>query len=237
VDCFVLDGVVHVLLMREKVKQRFADGRSVLVGSISPALLDSVQQEHITDSLHSIAAAFDLQNGPLLVQGILHEGTFKVIEVAGRLGGGTNYQNILQTTGVDAMDATLDVLLHGSTSVQVKSQQVHSASNYVFMREGELGEFRVPDQMPFTDRTFKMMIMQGAGYHAPPGLSAKNQVAKFLVQASSRQELVEQISSAYRNMDVLDGHGGSLLLRDVNLCVALDQDSDGRATQSITQLA
>lgn len=220
VDCFVKNGDVKILMIREKVKLNHEnlDDSLLLAGSIYPISLSQHEKNEVKLVANKIAEAFGIMNGPLLLQGVIDNQQFSIIEVAGRVGGGMNHKNILAACTVDVISETINAWIGNDVNINIKQNPgLFHAVNYIYARNGVFSKVAGLDALLNEDYISSYIIVKPYNSEFPKDLSSKNQVAKVIVKAKTHKALVEKIKHLFRYADIIDKSGESLMLKDHNM--------------------
>lgn len=110
IDAFVQGGKSQVLCISELDKIK-SNNSFIIFRSMNPARVSDAVMEKIERASQQIVDAFGLVNCPLLIQLICDGDNISIVEFSARTGGGLKYQLIEQVTGVDIIDATIDISL------------------------------------------------------------------------------------------------------------------------------
>jgi biotin carboxylase len=217
-DCFVRDGASHVLVLRRKYVMSGRDGEVLATyASVCPAGVTTRAESRITAITRDIARAFGLRDTPLLVQLIVDGDDVRVIELAPRVGGGTNHRQVMLRTGVDLVGAAIDSYLGVASPPVVRDTPGCSASVHLYAKPGRYGEM-LGDRALLDEGVVDTFYLHKArGAQIGTSMSSSNRVASFIVAADSREALLRRIRDAVQRLDAVDVDGRSILLRDVYL--------------------
>jgi len=217
-DCVVREGRPHVLLLRRKYVMSGRDGEVLAnYASVCPAVLSRNAESRIHDAILQIVRAFGLQTTPLLVQFIVDGDDVQVIELAPRVGGGTNYQQVLLRTGVDIVASAIDSYLGASAPIVVRQTPGFSASAHLYASAGRFGEVRHVEALIEKRVVDAFYTHKARGARIGASMSSSDRVASFIVSGDSGEALLHKIRDAVERLDVVDAEGTSILRRDVYL--------------------
>jgi biotin carboxylase len=217
-DCLVQDGEPHILLLRRKYVLSGREGEVLAsYASVSPAMVSATAEARIREATRAIVRAFALRTTPLLVQFIVAGDDVHVIELAPRVGGGTNQWQVMLRSGVDMVEAAIDSYLGRCTVLTARSYGGYLLSGHVYAAAGRFGEVR--NVRPLLAEGIVEAFYTHKSRGAPIGssMSASDRVASFIARADSGEALVRKTREAMRRLDVVDVDGRSILRRDIFL--------------------
>jgi len=217
-DCFVQDGVAHVLALREKhVRRGGVEGVLSNYASVMPARVSPAARERIHRAASDIARGFGLRTTPLLVQFFVDGDDIRVIEFAPRVGGGLNYRLVRMWTGFDLVDATVNAWLGHASAVTLNTSGGCLSSNHVYAEASVFGEVRNAQRLLRDGVVEEFYVHKARGATIGASLSAADRAASFIVRAADPDELLRRTRQAVETLDVLDIDGRSIIRRDLYL--------------------
>ncbi|MBP5643351.1 MAG: hypothetical protein J6X10_03865, partial [Bacteroidales bacterium] len=179
-------------------------------------VVDGNQEKKLTEIAANIAKAFNLKDTPLLVQLILHEGEFFVLEFSARMGGGSKHKVIETISGVDIMKVYVDRIFGERPTVQPKKMVKYATMNYVYCYNGMFVKIEGRD-----DIRYKGLIVKDFQYKLENNLITKHEtsgdrVMGYLVVADSLKEMDEKISEVDKTLKILDDKGNDIMIHNIN---------------------
>lgn len=221
VDVIINRKKSSVLLCRERHKQSFDKDEHPLqcVATLCPAQISVEESKKIREATEKISKAFNLVNGVMLVQGILDEkGSFKVIEVAGRVSGGPGgFYAVKNKTGIDLIDYFIDCYLAEAKEKKPINNSKFYATGSLYCKEGLLVSFTNVDDLLDSGIVDSFNPYKNPGDLVPPGFTTKSRVAGYAVSANSREELKDKLERLFEIIDVIDDKGHSILLKEIGV--------------------
>lgn len=174
------------------------------------------QEKKLTEIAANIAKAFNLKDTPLLVQLILHEGEFFVLEFSARMGGGSKHKVIETISGVDIMKVYVDRIFGERPTVQPKKMVKYATMNYVYCYNGMFVKIEGRDEI-----RHKELIVKDFQYKLENNLITKHEtsgdrVMGYLVVADSLKEMDEKISEVDKTLKILDDKGNDIMIHNIN---------------------
>jgi len=214
VDCFVSDGIAQIVMtrVRKKIDAQHHDSQQIC-GSIWPAPLPRKIYEELTDVANRIASVFQLDNTPLLMQTIVHEGGISVIEFAPRIGGGENYRIIRSLTGFDIIDATVDSFLGQPVKPKFDHPRDFSVDCYLYVKPGLYGSIVHEAKAGENGMVDYLVEYKSRGSKIGNELSSNNRVGAFVVTSKRLDIISRKIGATLAAIDVIDVCGRSILRR------------------------
>ena len=182
--------------------------------SFYPAV-DERQEQELTDIAQKIAVAFNLCDCPLLVQLIVNERGFYVLEFSARLGGGSKYKLIEVLSGVNIMKVNVERILGERPTVRPWKRVNFATMNYVYCNNGVFTGLQGIDALiddgtisaVFQYKTFGNIITK----HETSG----DRPIGFLVVADDVATLNAKIRKADTNIKILDGNGDDMMIHNL----------------------
>ena len=224
-DCMIIDGKAHVVITRERRKIRKNNREAIqqIYGSFWPANLSANQIEQLRVIAENIAKSFNIDNSPLMMQTILMEDSFNVIEFGARIGGGDNYQIIEELTGYDIIQNAIRSFL--GESIQAFDLKATRSNllmdNYIYVvppkekgkEEQIFGHIEYTANAKTCIKYSKVYRMAGdsIGYK----ISSNNRVGCFVVSGATEQELLDKQATVINNMEVYDINGIPIMRQEI----------------------
>ena len=216
IDCFISNYKPSVLMIRRKFKTSTLH-QQLTVGSVYPFELSSENEHIVYHTIDRVAKVFDLKNTPLLVQGILANGSFHVLEVAARVGGGMNYENVKTSCGFDLIEATINSYLGVTNDTSLNVQSKVRAVVHLYLNGGVFDRMVGIESMMDDGTIDSIMVLKEKGTLFREEMSSKSKIAKLLLSADSKTLMVEKIASLANRIDVLSSTNRSMLRKELLL--------------------
>lgn len=224
-DCMIVNGRAHVIMTRErrKIDKNNTDAIQQIYGSFWPANLSAENIEELRTIAERIAKAFGICNAPLMMQTILSDGGFDVIEFGARIGGGDNYQIIEELTGYDIIQNSIRSFLGEPIQVvDLSSDRPRLLmDNYIYVmppkKEGV--EDQVFGRIEYSPVAGKYMeykkVYRLKGDSIGYKISSNNRVGCFVVSGKTEKELLDKQMKVIENMEVFDIDGNPIMRKDI----------------------
>lgn len=223
-DCMIVDGKAHIIMTRErrKINKNNADAIQQIYGSFWPADLTKDNLEQLRVIADKIAEAFCIYNAPLMMQTILSEDKFNVIEFGARIGGGDNYQIIEELTGYDIIQNSIRSFLGEPIEVfDLKPERNKLLmDNYLYVVQPNIPgcEEQVFGHIEYNDvakaNIEYQKVYRQAGDTVGYKISSNNRVGCFVISGVTEQELLNKQMAVVKNMEVYDIDGNAIMRKD-----------------------
>lgn len=216
VDCFILDGAVDIIMIRQKYKLPENDNFVLQSpGSFSPGFVGDKTVDKLKTIIQNICVAFNLENTPLLIQAILSESEINIIEFAPRVGGGLSYRTILLNTNFDILDATINSFL------LIKKKPIYSKPLFFLMTVIVYAYKGIFSHVVGIEKLIKDEIVQEFNHYKTFGMtigddmSTKSRIGAFIVKADTYQIALDKAHLAIEKLKVFNTNGEDIIIRSI----------------------
>ncbi len=223
-DCMIVNQKAHVIMTRErrKINKNNSDAIQQIYGSRWPANLTKDNIEQIRIIAEQIAKAFQIDNVPLMMQTILSEDKFNVIEFGARIGGGDNYQIIEELTGYDIIGNSIRSFLGEPMEFQDLKQERSRLlmDNYLYVKHplNSLNEEQIFGHISYNEIAEKNFVYQKVyrqkGDSIGWKISSNNRVGCFVVSGTEEKELFDKQMAVIKNMEIYDIDNNPIMRKD-----------------------
>ena len=214
VDCFIENGEATVLCISRSDKLSGGDGFVICRGIYYPHILRSYFAE-AGRIAQRIADAFNLTCGPMLIQLIAGKEGLKVIEFSARTGGCVKYKMIELASGIDVIEATIDVTLGIMPAIRPTFSRKIISDEFVYVRKGIFDRIRGMDECVNEGLAESYHILHSPGKLIDGISSSGDRVLAFTIVAGSEEEYARKFDEISSRIDVLDSSGDSMIRRDL----------------------
>lgn len=217
IDAFVKDCRAKVILITESIKRPNTTGFTI-TGSSFPVEMSKTEIESISFIAQKIANAFDIQNGPLLIQAIAHGDEVRVIEFSARMGGGTKYRLIEELTGFNIMKAYVDMVLDKSYAIDAFPKDVFAHLNYCYAYPGRverLVNFELLKEQGILKDYYEYKSL---GSMIEKAETSSDRIAGYLVVGNSLEELNEKEAYANKTLRIESSDHYDIMIHDFKTC-------------------
>lgn len=179
-------------------------------------VINEKQEAKLIDISTEISRAFDLRDTPLLVQLILHDDDFYVLEFSARMGGGSKHKLIETITGVDIMNVYTDRILGLKPTIKFEKQVRFATMNYVYCNNGLFVKIEGREEI-----RKRNLIVSDFQYKMENNLITKHEtsgdrVMGYLVVADTLEEMAEKINTIDNTLKIMDDKGNDIMIHNIN---------------------
>ena len=215
IDCFVADGKVMVLDIKEKRKSA-CDRLTLSYGSLIPARIPDGMKLRCRSISERIASSLGIQNGPLYIQAIVTDNDLSVIEFGVRFGGNLSFRIIRDMTGIDIIKASADAYLGLKPRLEMRQPSLPVYATYhVFPREGVFSMLVGDETLKADGSIDTLYVNRQVGQICSGDMSSSERLASFTVRAGSYREVDEKLNHILQTLDILDDKGESIMRKDI----------------------
>ena len=215
IDAFVQGGKSQVLCISELDKIK-SDNSFIIFRSMNPARVSDAVMEKIENASQQIVDAFGLVNCPLLIQLICDGDNISIVEFSARTGGGLKYQLIEQVTGVDIIDATIDISLGQHVDLNIEESDQLIVNEYLYCNDGiydHLEGFSELEKDGIIDNYFEFKdpgtTMDGAN-------SSGDRIASFTIVDNDLERLKKRHAMALKKVKAISVEGLDILNHEIS---------------------
>lgn len=209
-DFYIDHGVAKFLSATTSLKIKNRKSFTIL-GSDYPAV-DDKQQERLTDIAESIAQAFSLDNTPLLIQLILKDNEFSVLEFSARMGGGSKYRLIQVLSGVDIMSKYVDRILGDCPTVIPSKQVKYCKLIYLYCRPGIFDHIEGFEELVADKYIDDFFIYKTKGMEIHGAETSGDRPAGYLCTSDSEYLLNNKVRYIDSHLKVISKEGNDMML-------------------------
>lgn len=215
IDCFVLDGKVNVLDIKEKRKYT-DEGFTLPYGSLIPARISEQTKVRSCEISQCISAALNMVNGPLYIQAIATENEVFVIEFGLRFGGGLSFRILKDMTGVDIIAATADAYLGEVSCINIEKPELPVYATYhIFPKAGIFANVSGIEELTRDGSIDTFYVNKPFNMECTGNMSSSERIASFTVRARNYEENDRKLKHILQVIDVVDNYGKSIMRKDI----------------------
>ena len=208
-DFYVEKGIAKFLCATNSAKMRNTHSFTILQ-SRYPAIGDE-QKGELLRIAQQIVDAFHLENTPLLVQLILKDNHFDVLEFSTRMGGGSKYKLIEVLSGVNIMSSYVDLILGESPRMAPWEKVKYAVMNYIYCYPGIINSFEGFKNLLDNSFIEEYFLYKTEGMEITKAETSGDRAAGYLVVASTEQELQEKVSYIDSQLAILNNNGVDIM--------------------------
>lgn len=191
----------------EENKENFTIYQSQYPVKMSKELFAKIQE-----IAKKICQAFELQNCPVLIQGIVNNNEIDVIEFSARMGGGSKYKLIEYISGINIMQIYVNRILGDDTQIVTPVWSPKCIElDYVYAYNGTLDKligFSIFKDEGEIKELFQYMPL---GSTIEKRITSSDRILGFLIEADTVGELENIRNRIIKNVDILDCNGKSII--------------------------
>jgi biotin carboxylase len=213
--CFIKEKEVYLLTTTQR--KTLIEGDVIkCYAALYPAEISNVTKEIIRQVSIKIVNAFNLDNTPFFIQAIVSDNIINIIEFAPRIGGGLSCRIIKYSTGFDIIESAIDSYLGVPVNIGYNKPKKLYVIDTLYAMPG------IFDYIEGAENLIKNKIIKGYYPYKTKGMvigtgSSSGRVGAFIVEADSRQELLEKTKQAMEVLEVYDINGKPVLRKDLYL--------------------
>lgn len=211
-DFFIENGSVKLLCTTGTYK--IPSNNSFTILQSCYPILSTEDEKKVSDIGCQIAKAFHLDNCPLLVQLILKNNHFSVLEFSPRMGGGSKYKVIERLSGVDIMKVYVDTLLGHPVTVCPQKKVNYALMNYIYCKPGTFNKIIGFDSLMTNNVICDYFQYKINGTEIKKAVNSSDRPGGFLITAASLKELKTKLKEADKLIKVIDNDNVDLMLHD-----------------------
>ena len=213
VDVYVEGSTAKILMVTTSKKiQENKDSFTILQSEYPPRIPYS--ETRIYEIVQKIVNIFELHDTPLLVQMIVNNDEYSVVEFSARMGGGTKYHIIEVLTGVNIMEVYVDMVMGNKPHVKPQIKWQYALMNYVYCRPGVFASLMNFDQVVSEGLMHSYFTYKMPDAEITKSTTSSDRVAGFLVVGNSREEVALKLKKINNRIQVLDPAGTDIMRHD-----------------------
>lgn len=211
---FYVDKKKPILLSATKSTKIKGRKGFTITGSEYPAISEE-QTIQLIDIANRIAKSFNLHNTPLLIQLILSNGNFYVIEFSARMGGGSKYRLIQEISDVDIMSKYVDLILGKEPNVDPIANKKVIRMIYIYTYPGILTEIIGIDTLKALGIIEESFIYKTIGSKICKADTSSDRALGLLVTAIDEQEMHDKINNINHYLSILNEKGEDIMMHSL----------------------
>lgn len=209
-DFYVSDSSPILLSATTSTKIKGKNGFTIN-GSKYP-VLSSVQQDKIVEIARKIVISFGLKETPLLIQTILSNDEFFVIEFSARMGGGSKYRLIQAISGVDIMSKYVDLILGNKPKIIPEINNNFIRMIYVYCYNGILTEIKGLEELIENKIVTEYFLYKSLGTTIDKAETSSDRILGLLVEASSEKSMDRKIDTINQRLAIMNSEGKDIMM-------------------------
>lgn len=216
---FVENNKARIIMISERFSVIEGDQQVLkCYATLAPARISNEIYMRLEKICTQIANSFNLNNTPLHVQAFINDNDINIIEFAPRVGGGFSYKTILDNTGFDIIDATVDSFLGKKVIINnVHNPLMYYSINLIY------GRSAVFNRISGGEELIKDQIIEDLFYHKSPGAKISNEkaaaarVGAYIIKARDINELKEKTLKAQNKLEVYSTNDEKIMRKELSI--------------------
>ena len=151
----------------------------------------------------------------MLVQLLHRDGEISIIEFSARTGGALKYKLIELTSGVDIIEATIDVTLKGSADVKPVRSENYIRNEFIYLNDGIFDHLEGFDELKEQGIIDNYYLFHNKGCEFNGANSSGDRIGGYTLIAKTKNELVDKHNKAIEGMKVISNDGKDMFRRDI----------------------
>lgn len=214
VDVYVEEGIAHVLDITESIKMNDNE-KFVITGSLHPALISTDARRKIRLIAQQIAEAFHLDNSPMLFQAIVNQDDVFILEFSARTGGGTKYLSIQRQTGIDMIDAVIDLTIKKAPHYSYGKQKYPNMLDwYIYCYEGIFDHLEGFDELLHEGFLLDYYLYKNQGAKFGKIRNSGDRLAGFTLVSDGNSDLIAKKDIALSRIHAYSVNGEDIIYRN-----------------------
>lgn len=214
VDLFVQSKVAKILCISvsEKIKD---EHKFVIYKGRYPANVSSVVYKQIEIISQKIVEAFDLVNCPMNMQIIVKNEKVYVVEFSARTGGCIKHRLIELASGVDIIDATIDLFENTIPEINPTISDKYIVDEFIYCNKGLYDHMEGLEDCIKEGLLKESYILKTKGSKFDAVNSSGDRIAAIVYVADTYEEYVSQHNKVIERIKVIDVDGNDIMRHDL----------------------
>lgn len=215
IDVWIHNAKPQVLAVSETKKMNAEKGVFTIYQSKYPMELTDRTEQEIRKIALQICEAFQLKNGPMLIQAVLQNEKVYVLEFSARMGGGSKYKFIQSVCGINIMEQYVNFVIdHDSSNIMPSPSPLYYEMDYIYAYPG------IIDKISGVDDLKKRNIIEAVFYYKTmeseitQKLVSGDRVMGVLIGADTPKKLLEKRQEMLNNVKIIDKNGKDIMYRE-----------------------
>jgi biotin carboxylase len=215
-DFVVLAGKAHYLTSKERLKiSRAKGGVEQITGCIWPSPSFNKLRNKVIIAAQKIVDEFGFSNTPLMLQGIIHNEVFYVIEFGARLGGGESFRLVNEVCGVDYLELSIKGWLGEKCSFKVSESKSYFSDTFIYSDTGTFARVDGLEEMKYEGLIEYYNLYKKSGSQLSGALSSSDRLGVFVCKGTSLEELADKKRQVLSRIRVVSQEDTDLLRREL----------------------
>lgn len=215
IDCYALNGRAQILMKGEVCKKKIGENILLIYQTFIPADISEKAECNIQKIADDITRVFKLENCPILIQTLVDGDNVSVIEFAPRIGGASKHRTITLKTGFDILKANVNAMFGEIPDISVVKNDFMYSRNHVYAYPCIYSHVENTENLIQRGIIEEYIPYKMEGAEIGEYFASRDRVGSFLVKGKSKQELLEKIAIAVKEIKVYDIDGKEVMKREI----------------------
>ena len=226
--CFPYGGKGNVLMVARRYTDNCSEDHVVKsVATLAPAMLSDAVYQKLVWIADRITEVFGLENTPMFYQAIIKGDTVNVIELAGRMAGGFSYRTILENTGFDLFDATINGFLREPNVMDYTKPKNYLSISSMYAESCVLDRYEGYQPLLDDGTIFDIQLSRQSGRVIKEGRANGNKIGFIINKSDNVDDLLGKIETSFQALNVFGKDGKQHLKKSFHLTKDMIQE-DGK---------
>ena len=214
IDAWVEHGCAKVLSISKTNKIKENINAFTIFQSEYPVILTENIKKQIYCVAEQISKVFRLNNSPLLIQAIVSGDKLYVIEFSARMGGGSKYKLIEYMTGINIMEAYVNLILGSEYQIpEANLSSKYIELEYVYCYNGTVARIIGFDKLKNAGVISEIFQYKLEGACIEKMVTSSDRILGFLIEADTKDCLLKKRKYILKQVDILGTHNQSLMFK------------------------
>lgn len=216
IDAWVNNDKADVLLITETIKNKEKKEGFQIVESYYDNDIQTELIQVIKPIVQKLCNAFEIHNGPMIIQVLVNKNLVSVIELSARTGGGSKIDLIKKLAKFDVIENLLNCFEGDYNIPRTTPYQGWASMHYVYMKEGIFADVRGLDKL-YPNIIEKYFMYKEKGSQIEKAENSSDRVMGYLLMADSREELFYKQKQVETYLKILNEKEEDMWIRNIYL--------------------
>ena len=216
VDLFIEDGTAHLLLISNSDKVKDDEHFAIFRGRY-PVHASEMIKDEVREVCQKIADAFELKNGPMLVQMLTDGKRVTVLEFCARTGGAMKWLLIKHSSGVDVIKGVIDLTLGIKPDIKVTGPESNYVVNdFIYCKAGTFDHLEGFEEQLEKGNITESHLLRPKGWKFSGQIgSSTDRIGGVTFQADTLEEFNRKHREFVESVRVVDIEGNDIMRHDL----------------------
>lgn len=212
---FIIQNGKVIFLCSTNSNKIFEQNSFTIIQSVYPCV-NFEQESQLVCIAQKIVDAFELPDGPLLLQTIWHNDAFYVVEFSERIGGGSKYDFIHQLTGFNIMEYYVNLNLGIDSDIQISKSHEYGLMNYVYAQNGVIEKISGLEELLRKKVINKYYIYKTVGSEISNHCTSSDRVFGYLILADSKEDANDRLRICDSELSVFNNSKMDIMMHSIH---------------------